>query len=252
MGYNKDKARALALNWWKKSRRADALCDLCGVKLGKGAGYLCKSSTTVISPDLLCENCFDRHSSSTAFEGVLTDRTDDGDRSPALWAGIKALALFAFVGGLYFWWWSWWTIPLSAIVAVMGAIILDLSVAFINSKIKIFLLSVAVILAVIGVAYYFIGARRLAPDGSRAIPRRAVPSTGINTLITPDVQSELKALWKQGEQAKQHHDYTRAGLKWKQAVKLARSKPGFSRSAEAIQNAINKLPNSKSQPNQKK
>jgi hypothetical protein len=73
MGAHKDRAHALALEWWNSAgsnaEKAEgyAICDGCSAtRINPGEGYLCNpmmmvafSGGTFVSPDLVCETCFD-------------------------------------------------------------------------------------------------------------------------------------------------------------------------------------------------
>lgn len=70
----------------------------------------------------------------------------------------------------------------------------------------------------------------------RGSSRTTTVRVGIPTVpLTPGLQSQLKALWKQGADAKHRKDYAGARKAWTQMLTLRPGHPG-------VQEAINKLP----------
>ena len=79
--------------------------------------------------------------------------------------------------------------------------------------------------------------KRIEHGESRVVTRPAPARTS-----SPAVKAELKRLWKLGAAAKRAKKINAARQYWQQAVNIASKNPGHQASAQAIQQAINKLP----------
>ncbi len=82
-----------------------------------------------------------------------------------------------------------------------------------------------------------IGATRTDSAPTTARPTTAPP------LAQADLQvkAQLKKLWDEGLALRKQNKNAAAKAKWGAAVRLARSKPGYEKSADMIQQAIDKL-----------
>jgi hypothetical protein len=72
MGINKRRASELASEFWSNIDRRRGLCDTCNTILYSGEGYLSNPGPGHgRSPDLLCEECFDRCTWAAAYSGPI-------------------------------------------------------------------------------------------------------------------------------------------------------------------------------------
>jgi hypothetical protein len=70
-----------------------------------------------------------------------------------------------------------------------------------------------------------------AAPGAPAAPLASTASKAAATVpLTPQLEQQLKALWKKGAAAKQNKDYSGARAAWQQALKLRPNHPGFAES----------------------
>ena len=74
-----------------------------------------------------------------------------------------------------------------------------------------------------------------------ASPADTKPSAASGAQGDPKIKAQLKKLWNEGLTLRKQNKTAAAKAKWNQAVKLARSKPGYATSAGMIQQAIDKL-----------
>lgn len=80
------------------------------------------------------------------------------------------------------------------------------------------------------------------PPGAKSPPPK--PAGAKPVAAKPDdspIKPQLKALWNEGLKLRNQNKIAAAKAKWGAAVRLARSKPGNEKSADMIQQAINKL-----------
>ena len=84
-----------------------------------------------------------------------------------------------------------------------------------------------------------------APTGASApgvAPTTAQPATAPPAgQADPKVKAQLKKLWDEGLALRKQNKIPATKAKWGAAVRLARSKPGYEKSADMIQQAIDKL-----------